>query len=59
MSLSPKEIYCIERAAELKESFGLSWKQSYAKAEEEWKTTTASKSLNYDDDVTELEGYLE
>ena len=59
MSLSPKEIYCMERAAELKESLGLSWKQSYAKAEEEWAATSASSSVDYDDDVTELEGYLE
>ena len=56
--ISPKDMYCMERAAQLQESLGLSWKQSYAKAEEEW-NASSNKLPDYDDDVSDLEGYIE
>ena len=55
-----KELFCRERAIFLHESLGLSYKQSYEQAEREWeKTRSDTPSMDYDDDISDLEEYYE
>lgn len=59
-SLSPKELYCYARAAELQEHYHGQWSKCYKKAEEEYDNFSSLDTIpDYDDDVTELEGYIE
>lgn len=56
----PKELYCYARAAELQEKYNESWSKCYKKAEEEYNNLrNLTTPADYDDDVSELEGYLE
>lgn len=58
--LSPKEQYCYARAAELQEKYNGLWSKCYKKAEEEYDNLSQLNSLpDYDDDVSDLEGYIE
>lgn len=58
--ISAKQIYCNDRAAYLHENLGLTLKQGYEQAEREWNRTHKVSSLpDYDDDVSDLEDYVE
>lgn len=58
--LNPKELYCFSRAADLQEKLSLPWSKCYEKAEQEWQQSTSLTTLpDYDDDTSDLEGYLE
>lgn len=59
-TLSPKELYCYTRAAELQEQYHGQWSKCYKKAEEEYNNLSNLTTLpDYDDDVSDLEGYIE
>ena len=56
----PKELYCYARAAELQEKYHESWSTCYKKAEEEYdRLRNLTTPADYDDDVSDLEGYIE
>lgn len=56
----PKELYCYARAAELKEQCHESWSRCYKRAEEEYDSLrNLTTPADYDDDVSDLEGYIE
>lgn len=58
--LSPREQYCYARAAELQEKYHGLWSKCYQKAQEEYDNLSSLNTLpDYDDDVSDLEGYIE
>lgn len=59
-SLSPKDIYCYTRAADLQEQYNYRWSKCYTQAEEEYsRLSNLTNPLDYDDDINDLEVSIE